>query len=254
MKKSYPFTLDANFSTDRIADLHSEFISAKPFHHVAIDNFLCQDHARFLSDNFPKPDHPVWLDWKKRSPNHYGKLGPGNSSKFHLLEPEFKFALYELNSSVFLQFVENVSGIDKLLPDPYYQGGGIHQILHGGILDIHTDFNTYPRLDIFRQLNVIIYLNEQWEPAYGGELELWDAALADGGKCVKSIPPLFNRAVIFKTDKTSFHGHPQEWLAPPPITRRSIALYYYTARKLDGFEYTTLTDFQGVRSKELPQS
>ena len=170
MKKSYPFTLDANFSTDRIADLHSEFISAKPFHHVAIDNFLSQDHARFLSDNFPKPDHPVWLDWKKRSPNHYGKLGPGNSSKFHLLEPEFKFALYELNSSVFLQFVENVSGIDKLLPDPYYQGGGIHQILHGGILDIHTDFNTYPRLDIFRQLNVIIYLNEQWEPAYGGEL------------------------------------------------------------------------------------
>jgi len=120
------------------------------------------------------------------------------------LDPEFKFALYELNSSVFLQFLENVSGIEKLLPDPYYQGGGIHQILHGGILDIHKDFNIYPRLDIFRQLNVIIYLNEQWGPAYGGELELWDAALADGGKCVKSIPQLFNRAVNSKWTKQAF--------------------------------------------------
>ncbi|MEI8342599.1 MAG: hypothetical protein WCH43_13835 [Verrucomicrobiota bacterium] len=70
MKKSYPFTLDANFSNDRIAGLHSEFISAKPFNHVVIDDFLSPEHAQFLSDNFPKPDHPVWLDWKKRSPHH----------------------------------------------------------------------------------------------------------------------------------------------------------------------------------------
>ncbi|MFN9622999.1 MAG: 2OG-Fe(II) oxygenase [Cyanobacteriota bacterium] len=254
MTKKYPFVLEPDFLADRVENLHSEFIDAKPFNHVAIDNFFSYEHARFLSNNFPKPDHPVWLDWKNRSPHQYGKLGPGNSDKFHMLEPEFKFALQEFNSSIFLQFLERLSGIAKLIPDPYYTGGGMHQILHGGILDVHTDFNDYARLDLFRQLNVIIYLNEEWEPGHGGEIELWDASRRNGGKRVKSIPPVFNRAVIFKTDKTSFHGHPKEWLAPPPITRRSIALYYYTARKFDGCEYTELTDFQGVNSKELPKS
>jgi hypothetical protein len=252
MTKKYPFVLDNGFLNNRVDELHDEFIQSKPFNHVVIDNFLPYDHAKFLSDNFPKPAHPIWLDWKKRSPHQYGKLGPGNSEKFYLLEPEFKFALHEFNSCIFLQFLERLTGVNKLLPDPYYTGGGIHQILNGGILDVHTDFNFYSKLDINRQLNVLIYLNEQWEPGYGGELELWDASLKQGGKCVKSIPPLFNRAVIFKTDKTSFHGHPQEWLAPTQIARRSIALYYYTAQKLDGFEYNELTDFQGVSFKEIP--
>jgi hypothetical protein len=225
-----------------------------PFNHIVIDDFLPNQHAQFLSQRFPLPEHPVWLDWKKRSPHQYGKQGPGGSDNFHLLDPEFKFALYEFNSSVFLSFLERLTGIKSLLPDPYYTGGGIHQILRGGILDIHTDFNDYKKLGIYRQLNVLIYLNDGWQPSYGGELELWDASPKAGGACVKRIPPIFNRAVIFKTDKTSFHGHPNEWLAPEPITRRSIALYYYTAQRMDGLSYDDRTDFQGIKSKPPPRS
>lgn len=230
----------------------AKFAKSAPFKHIIIDEFLPYEHAQFLSKNFPVPEHPIWLDWKKRSGSQYGKQGPGGSENFHLLDPKFKFALNEFNSSYFLTYLEHLTGIEKLLPDPHYSGGGMHQILSGGILDIHTDFNDYERLDIYRQINVLVYFNDDWQPSYGGELELWDAAPKSGGICVKSIPPIFNRAVIFKTDKTSFHGHPNQWLAPAPITRRSLAFYYYTAQKLDGFTYDRQTDFQGVVSKALP--
>ena len=99
---------------------------------------------------------------------------------------------------------------------------------------------------------MLVYLNEEWQSGYGGELELWDGSPKSGGACRKSVAPVFNRCVVFKTDKTSFHSHPQEWLAPEPVTRRSLAFYYYTARKLDGFAYDGLTDFQGVASNPLP--
>lgn len=252
MNKQYPFIIEEPFRSDMVDEWAQQFKAARPFCHLVVDNFLPPEHARFLSHKFPHPDHPVWLDWRKRSPNQYGKQGPGDSSKFYLLDPEFRFALHEFNSSSFLQFLEKVTGIGKLLPDPYYSGGGMHQILTGGILDIHTDFNYYSRLQLYRQLNVLIYLNDDWRPEYGGELELWTSGTKTGGTRAKSIPPLFNRAVIFKTDKSSFHGHPREWSAPEPITRRSIALYYYTAQKLEGVIYDESTDFQGVNSKSLP--
>ena len=236
-----------------LSEWSTEFANATPTNHVVLDNFLPDEHAEFISGKFPRPEHPVWLDWKKRSHYFYGKQGPGGSEKFNLLDPEFRFALNEFNSGYFLSFLERLTGIDKLIPDPYFLGGGMHQILSGGILDIHTDFNYYNRLDIYRQLNVLIYFTEDWKENYGGELEFWDDSPKEGGTCVKSIAPIFNRAVIFKTDKTSFHGHPNEWAAPEPITRRSIALYYYTSQKLEGFVYNRTTDFQDVVTKPLPK-
>jgi hypothetical protein len=252
MSNPYTCMIEDQFTADKIGKLALQFQMAQPFRHVIIDDFLPLGWLRLLSDKFPLPDHPVWLDWTKRSPHQYGKQGPGNASKFNLLDPDFRLALQEFNASPFLQFLENLTGIDKLLPDPYYTGGGMHQILTGGILDIHTDFNFYSRLGIYRQLNVLIYLNKDWQPEFGGELELWDSSPKDGGTCVQFIPPLFNRAVIFKTDKSSFHGHPREWAAPATLSRRSIALYYYTASRLDGGLYDEQTDFQGVHSKPVP--
>lgn len=248
----YPFLLDKDFGAAIAVHQAVEFASAVPFSHVVLDHFLPHKHAQFLARRFPVPEHPVWLDWRNRSPHQYGKQGAGGSDNFHLLDPEFRFALNEFNSAYFLQFLERLTGMPGLLPDPYFTGGGMHQILRGGLLDIHTDFNDYLKLGIYRQLNVLIYLNEEWLPGYGGELELWNGRPSAGGVCQKSIPPLFNRCVVFKTDKTSFHGHPKEWLAPEPITRRSLAFYYYTARKLEGFDYDRVTDFQGVASKPLP--
>jgi Rps23 Pro-64 3,4-dihydroxylase Tpa1-like proline 4-hydroxylase len=247
----FPYLLDQDRLSELAGNNAREFEENHPFPHIVIDNFLADEHAGFLSENFPDTGHPIWLDWRQRSPNQYGKQGPGNSENFSLLEPPLQCALNEFNSWKFLLFLEELTGIAKLLPDPYFTGGGMHQILKGGILDIHTDFNNYTRLNIFRRVNVIIYLTRQWQESHGGALELWDGDIVTGS-CVKSVGPVFNRAVVFRTDKTSFHGHPVEWNAPEGITRRSIALYYYTAHKADGEIYNEETEFQGVASKAVP--
>jgi len=189
-----------------------------------IDNFLPEPHAEFLSQQFPDPEHPVWLDWRTRHPGQYGKQGPGDDKNFDLLTPDFRRALQQFNSPAVLEYLESLTGIADLLPDPHFTGGGMHQIVAG----------------------------KHWEPGYGGELEFWNDAPASGGVCTKRIEPLFNRFVVFQTDKRSFHGHPNEWSAPAPLTRRSLAFYYYTKDPAEGVAYDEITDFQGVAEKPLP--
>jgi hypothetical protein len=238
---------------DRSEPLKAQWDASTPFRHLVVDDFLADADVAQLSDTFPAADHPVWLDWRKRSPFQYGKQGPGNSAKFGLLDWRFRHALLEFNSDGFLQLLEAITSIEGLIPDPYFTGGGMHQILAGGILDIHTDFNHYQRLNLYRRLNVLLYLNAGWEPGWGGCLELWDDAPKRGGRCFRSIPPIYNRLVIFHTNKVSFHGHPGEWNAPAGVHRRSIALYYYTALPAPGERYDAVTDFQGYVSKPLDQ-
>jgi Rps23 Pro-64 3,4-dihydroxylase Tpa1-like proline 4-hydroxylase len=250
----YPFILNEGTLNSDIERQQAIWNASVPFRHIVIDSFLPDEHIKFLSDNFPLADHPVWLDWKVRSKHQWGKQGPGNSLRFSQLDPGLLLGLNEFNTWKFLSYLENLTGIEALLPDPYFTGGGIHQILKGGILDIHTDFNDYGRLRIYRRLNVLLYMTRDWREEYGGSLQLWDNAPQRGGRCVKSIAPIFNRCVIFETDKTSFHGHPEEWNAPEGLYRRSIALYYYTATKRSDRQYDGQTDFQGYAVKELPAS
>src|SRR3546814_13364087 len=46
---------------------------------------------------------------------------------------------------------------------------------------------------------------------------------------VRAVAPVFNRCVVFNTDSDSYHGHPDPLTCPEDRSRRSIALYYYTA-------------------------
>ncbi|MDC0302893.1 2OG-Fe(II) oxygenase [bacterium] len=220
------------------------FNTAAPFAHAVLDDFLPQAHAASLARDFPTPQDPIWSDWRKREGHQYGKQGTRNSDQFWRLPDYLYFSLLEFNSSIFLRFLEDLTGLCSLIPDPYFQGGGLHQIVNGGILDIHTDFNDYRRLGLFRRLNVLLYLTSDWEDGDGAELELWDGPPPDG-RCVKKVAPIFNRLVVFKTDKTSFHGHTTEW-QPLDRTRRSIALYYYTRDPEPGQLYDERTDFQSV--------
>ncbi len=248
------FTLDGPGLSVHRQNTKVEWEASGPFKHAVVDGFLRADCADELSGLFPPPGHPVWLDWKVRSPAQYGKQGVGDTARFDLLDPYLQAALQQFNSWKFLQYLQDITSIEALLPDPYFTGGGMHQILQGGILDIHTDFNYYDRLKLYRRINVLLYLTLDWRSEYGGCLELWNDAPPRGGRCVREIAPLFNRMVVFETDKSSFHGHPKEWSAPLGIYRRSIALYYYTATPAPGKSYDQITDFQNYVSKELPLS
>jgi hypothetical protein len=46
--------------------------------------------------------------------------------------------------------------------------------------------------------------------------------------CVRKVAPAFNRCVIFSTTDFSYHGHPEPLACPVGVTRKSLALYYYS--------------------------
>ncbi|WP_374633310.1 2OG-Fe(II) oxygenase [Paracoccus sp. (in: a-proteobacteria)] len=133
---------------------------------------------------------------------------------------------YVLNSRPFVQFLENMTGIKGLIPDPYFAGGGVHVVGNGGHLDIHADFNHNAILNLERRLNVLIYLNKDWKKEYGGSFEIWNNEMT---QMVESFVPEFNRMVCFNTGSTTWHGNPTPVNHPEGRPRMSLALYYYTA-------------------------
>jgi hypothetical protein len=213
------YVFDA-MSLDALADkLREGYVSARPFPHVVIDNFLPQDTLRAVLSEFPAPGQIDWINFSNYTEK---KLATQAETQ---IGPRTRFLLYQFNSSVFIKFLERLTAIEGLLPDPHFWGGGLHQIERGGFLKIHADFTRHPVLPLDRRLNVLLYLNEDWREAYGGHLELWDKDLTE---CVVRVLPVFNRCVIFNTAARSYHGHPDPVTCPPGMTRKSLALYYFS--------------------------
>jgi Rps23 Pro-64 3,4-dihydroxylase Tpa1-like proline 4-hydroxylase len=130
-----------------------------------------------------------------------------------------------LNSREVLMFLEELTGIPDLLPDPQFYGGGVHRILTGGKLSVHADYNFHPITKLHRRVNLLLYLNKDWKEEWGGDLQLWNK---DMSMCVKKILPIFNRAVIFNITSDAYHGHPGPLKSPEGVDRLSFALYYFT--------------------------
>jgi hypothetical protein len=139
--------------------------------------------------------------------------------------PLTRLFLYHLNSITFLEFLSQVTGIDDLIPDPRFEGGGLHQIVRGGKLGIHADFNKHRVYGLDRRLNLLLYLNKDWREEYGGHLQLWDRSMTH---CESKVAPLFNRVMIFGTTDFTYHGHPDPLTCPEGMTRKSLALYYFS--------------------------
>ena len=129
----------------------------------------------------------------------------------------------EVQSDRFLGFLESLFEIEKLYPDPHLKGGGLHETVNGGFLEVHTDFNQGLR-NKHRAVNLLLFLNPVWKEEWGGCLELWDS---NPLKKARTILPLMNRAVIFRASEDSYHGHPVPLNVPKGVTRKSIAVYYY---------------------------
>jgi hypothetical protein len=195
------------------------FASATPFAHAILDDVLAKEVLDVVIDEFPAPDA---IRWNLHRHDHSEKLASGEEE--HLGDVT-RALIHEMNGPRFLTFLETLTGIEGLIPDPWLLGGGLHQLRRGGFLDIHADFNFHPKWGLDRRLNVLLYLNRGWQPEWNGQLELWDAAMRS---CCRTIAPIANRIVIFATTDTSFHGHPAPLQCPDHVTRKSLALYYYS--------------------------
>ncbi|NBP00907.1 MAG: 2OG-Fe(II) oxygenase [Proteobacteria bacterium] len=201
-----------------VEDLSAKFVSSSPFDHIIIDNFLVDDFAKKLRQNFPSPNEKLW--WMYDNPLEK-KLA---FNKIEELNDNFFDYFSLVNSQEFLNWLTSLTKIKRLKSDPSLNGGGLHLIKKGGKLDVHEDYNIHKELMMLRKVNLILYLNENWQEEWGGHLELWDK---DMKNLCQKISPIFNRAVIFRTDMGSNHGHPHPLSCPDNNYRISLATYYY---------------------------
>jgi Rps23 Pro-64 3,4-dihydroxylase Tpa1-like proline 4-hydroxylase len=197
-----------------------EYKANQPYPHIYFDNFLPVDVAEAALRDFPEPKEVDWHSYK--DVNQHKKLAFDAVEK---LPQSIRDVLYFLNTRPMLKFLETLTGIQSVLPDPHYVGGGLHQIRPGGLLEVHADFSYHNGIRLDRRINVLIYLNKDWKEEYGGHFELWDREVK---RAEKKILPIFNRCAIFSTTSVSFHGHPVPLACPPERNRKSIATYYYS--------------------------
>ena len=204
------------------SQFHDQYIAAQPFPHIVLDQLFSDEILDSVLAEFPGRNE---LDWASFDNPREKKLGlrPGGDED---VPEDIRRFLWSMGSPPILKFLEQLTGIEGLIPDPYLGGGGLHQIERGGFLKIHSDFNWHPKLRLDRRLNLLIYLNRDWREDFGGHLELWDREMKH---TVQTILPCFNRTVIFSTTDTSYHGHPTPLTCPAGWSRKSASFYYYTA-------------------------
>lgn len=208
------------------ADRHhiEEYKQAQPFPHIIIDDFLTSD----VLNRLVIPDvTPNWYKYdnefeKKRATDKMSVMGTSVSA-----------LMMFFNSQIFVDWIEKLTGINGIIVDPHFRGGGIHAIEPQGMLSVHKDFNIHEKLQVFRRINMIIYLNKNWSTFWGGELELWNKEMTAK---IKSIDPIWNRAVIFDTSGDNYHGHPNPLKCPEDRKRVSLAWYAYTSKPAPGQE------------------
>jgi hypothetical protein len=199
----------------------AEWLMADPFPHLVIDDFFHEGTARHLAAAVPEFDASTWHLYnspieRKRTLNAWDRL-----------PPEFYKVIWELCSPAFVAQLETLTRC-RLYPDFGLHGGGIHSHTRGGNLNVHMDYSLHPKLRLERRLNLIVYLTPDWNPAWGGSLELWDHDWVRNQprRMKRAIEPVFNRAVLFDTTCQSWHGLPDPLSCPEGVCRNSLAVYY----------------------------
>ena len=129
-----------------------------------------------------------------------------------------------------MTYLGQLTGISDITFDPSYFGGGTHENRDGQELDVHVDFNKDAKTGMYRRLNLLIYLNTEWEDSWGGQIEIHSNPRDPFSNQVTSFSPIFNRCVIFETHETSWHGFPRITLPNEKkhLSRKSFSVYFYS--------------------------
>jgi hypothetical protein len=204
---------------------------AWPFPHIMIRDFLPSDLARRIADAFPDNGNEGWTI---HSNNHADRKFLGDETK---VDPLFRAFMQATASRQFLLFLETLTGLKGLIPDPYYIGGGAMTAGRGDKLDMHIDFNWHYKLHTHRRCNALFYLSPVWHPDWGGEL-----CLGTEEQSAEYLP-LFNRLIVFNTTENSWHGQPEALTCPSGTLRKVFSAFYYTAATTAEVENPHLTRY-----------
>lgn len=217
--------------------------TASPFPHIVVDGLFNPSALQSILREWPVQNeksgemHDDGLYSKK-------KFATTWKTDFGACTKEY---LHRLANPAFLQVLQDLTGIRGLMPDPYLFGGGLHATAAGGKLAVHADYNKHPITKLDRRLNLLVYLNREWNDDNAGWLELWDRNMT---ACEKRVLPVFNRTVIFSTTSTSYHGQPEPIVGPASLWRKSLALYYFSNGRPE--ESTAVSDEHSTLWQERP--
>ncbi|MEO8669762.1 MAG: 2OG-Fe(II) oxygenase [Tahibacter sp.] len=209
--------------SQNVSALAARFARREPFRHVVIDEFFNGDTAAALLGQFP----PFG---RGNARNEDGELGNKSTvEKIRGLGSSYAALDDLIQTPEFLALIGRITGIPDLRYDPWYFGGGTHENRSGQDLDAHVDFNRHPVEPWHRRLNLIVYLNPEWNADWGGVLELHSDPRSPDDRIERVIPG-YNRAVIFETTEFSWHSFTEIHTPAerPGLSRRSIALYFYS--------------------------
>ena len=221
-----------------INDLEKTYKNNIPYPHIIIDNFLEEIFANNLHDEVRGMLKDINVSNNFTQKN---KIACNDWLKFNRFTFDF---ISFLNSSIFTNYLELTSDIKGLISDATLEGGGVHSVSKNGFLKMHSDFNWHNKIRLYRRINVILYLNKNWNDSMKGELILSSKNFKD----YVSIQPLFNRLVIFNTNDNTYHGHPEKIKFPESYPRTSIATYYYTR----GRPFNEISRFRSSKTKYIP--
>lgn len=202
---------------EKIKEWTSAFNNAAPFRFLIIDNAIDPVLAEKLSMEFPSLDQ---MKVKYKGINE----SKSEHSDFDSLHPAFQTLKEGFSTKAVLSTIEKISRIPILEAIHDRFGYGLHQGGRDSFLDIHVDYNLHPTHKKQRRLNLILFLNKDWQESWGGALEFWNK---DVSQCMHSIPPLFNRCVIFECNEISYHGY-SRIMCPENQSRKSFYHYYFS--------------------------
>jgi len=202
-----------------VGELKVSYETAQPYPHLVFQDLFPDELLWGVKREIP----PIGSsNWVHHDDDHQNKFGLRSS--LALGEKGAQLASI-LHSPGFLYFLSEVTGIWGLLPDPYLQGAGYSVMPIGAKFDVHIDRKTDYVTGLRRRLALIVYLNEDWKPEYGGQLELWNK---QGTQCEVVIQPGFNTTALFEVADGNYHGNPNPIACPPGRTRNSFMVYYHT--------------------------
>ena len=197
--------------------------TADPFPHCCIDGLISSELLDCVLQEFPEVSKDkTWIPLEEEGRSHRKQITKNPETS---LGPYTKYLISRLSGPSFLGFLEQVTGITGLMPDPYLQGAGLHQMGSGGFLEMHVDFHKSRKLNLYRRLNLLLYLNKDWKEEYRGHLELWDKNLQKRAEYL----PIWNRMLICNIAPLAYHGFPHPIQCPEDMTRKALAIWYYTA-------------------------
>jgi Rps23 Pro-64 3,4-dihydroxylase Tpa1-like proline 4-hydroxylase len=198
--------------------LQKAYENASPFQHLVLDDFLTPEGlAELRLEEFCKTASTT----QKSSDFMFAKNKIENP-KIEEISDVTRRLRDEMLSDRFRVFLSEVVGVTVFV-DSDFTGGGLHQGGDGSFLEMHADFTRHPlKSEWIRELNILLYLNRDYDAAWGGALDLQHSQT----RARSSIAPVENRAVIMLTKPHTLHGY-KTIRFPKDRYRTSIAAYAY---------------------------